>query len=134
MNQEFAIEVSGRSNKEEFLQALADGDAVFPTVLSLKLARTIRVQPETDTGEKQTFVNTTVLAACAQEMTMSRTTSVMQLERIMRSLTTMSAAILPAALNMLRPTAVYPLQVQYPVPDVGSQPCHKVWVRIKATK
>ena len=122
MNQKTALEVSGRSNKEEFLQALADGDAVFPTILSLKLSRTIKAQPETDTGEKQTSVNTAVLAACAQEMTMSRTTSVMQLVPIMRSLTTMSTAILPAALNMLRPT------------DLQAQPCHKVWVPISHKK
>ena len=135
MNEKTALEVSGLPNKEAFLQAVAEGDAVFPTILALKLSRRIKeVQSQTETEEKQTFVNTTVMAACAQDVTMSRTTTVQKLVPIMRSLTTMSAAILPAGLNMLRPTAAYPLQVQYPVPDLDPQPCHKVWVLIKATK
>ena len=135
MNEKIALEVSGRSSKEEFLQAVADGDAVFPTILSLKQSRRIKeVQSLGETDEKQTFVNTAVVAACAQDMTMPRSTTVKQLVPIMRSLTSMSTAILPAALSMLRSTAAYPLQVQYPVPDMDSQPCHKVWVLIKATK
>ena len=49
-------------------------------------------------------------------------------------MTTMSTAILPAGLAMLKSTAAYPLQVQYPVDGLETQPCHKVWVLIKATK
>ena len=133
--EKITLEVSGRSSKEEFLQALEEGDAVFPSILSLKISRRIKeVQSEAETDETQTFVNTNVIAACAQDVTMSRTTTVKQLVPIMRSLTTMSTAILPAGLNMLKSTAAYPLQVQYPVTDLDSQPCQKVWVLIKATK
>ena len=46
----------------------------------------------------------------------------------------MPTAILPAALNMIKATTLYPLLVQYPVPDLDSQPCHKVWVLLKATE
>ena len=135
MNEKIALAISGRASKEDFLQAVAEGDAVFPSILSLKFARTIKeVQSEGDFAEKQTFVNTTVIAACAQDLTMPRTTTVKQLVPILRSLTTISTAILPAALNMLKSSVAYPLQVQYPVPDMDSQPCQKVWVLIKATK
>ena len=135
MNEKIALEISGRSTKDEFMQAVAEGDAVFPSILSLKMSRRImEVQSEDDADDKQAFVNTTVIAACAQDVSMPRTTTVKQLVPILRSLTTMSTAILPAALHMLRTTAAYPLQVQYPVPDLDPQPCNKVWVLIKATK
>ena len=109
-------------------------EAVFPTILTLKLARSIRTVPDADTGETQTFVNTNVLDAQAQDMIMPRTTTILQLVPTLRSLTTMTDAILPAAFHMLKPTALYPLQVQYPVADLEAQPCQKVWVLIKATK
>ena len=125
---------SGHAIKESFLQAVKDGEAVFPTILTLKLARSIRTVPEADTGETQTFVNTNVLDAQAQDMIMPRTITILQLVPILRSLTTMTDAILPAALHMLKPTALYPLQVQYPVADLEAQPCQKVWVFMKATK
>ena len=46
----------------------------------------------------------------------------------------MSSAILPASLGMVMPSILYPLLVQYPVPDVPAQSCKKIWVLIKATK
>ena len=46
----------------------------------------------------------------------------------------MSTAILPVSLSMVMPSKLYPLLIQYPVPDMPAQPCKKVWVLIKATK
>ena len=103
--------------KESFLRAVKVGQAVFPTILTLKLARSIRTVPEADTGETQTFVNTNVLDAQAQDMIMPRTTTILLLVPILRSLTTKTDTILPAALHILKPTALYPVQVQYPVAD-----------------
>ena len=134
MNEKVALEVSGRDTKEEVLQALTDGDAIFPTVMTLKVARTIKVQSQAEHGDEQVYVNINVVAAAAQDTSMPRTTSIMQLVPILRSLTSMPNAILPTALNMLRPSTVYPLQVQYPVPDLNAQPCNRVWILIKATK
>ena len=135
MGEKVALELSSHANKEDFIHALEEGDAVFPTILSVKLVRMIReVQSENEPSEKQSFVNTTVLAAVPQDLTMPRTTTVKQLIPIMRSLKTMSIAILPATLTMLKSTAAYPLQVQYPVPELDAQPCQKVWVLIKAKK
>ena len=35
---------------------------------------------------------------------------------------------------MLMQSKLYPLVVQYPVPNLEAQPCKKIWVIIKATK
>ena len=42
MDEKTALSLSGRGNKEAFLQAVRDGDPVFPTVLSAKIVRKLK--------------------------------------------------------------------------------------------
>ena len=135
MGEKVALEVSGRDNKEDFLQAISDGDAIFPTIMSLKLSRRLKeVKSENEGGDPNVFVNITVLEAGAQDTSMSRTISVKQLVPVLRSLTTISTAILPATRSMLMSSAAYPMQVQYPMENLDPQPCQKVWMLIKVSK
>ena len=135
MGEKVALEVTGKTSKEDFIQGATDGESMFPTFVSCKVARKIKEgTANNEAGQKNSFVDITIVAACAQEPTMPRTTTVKQLVPVMRSLTTMSTATLAAALSMLRSTNAYPLSVQYPVPDLDPQLCHKVWILIRATK
>ena len=134
MPEKVALELSGVPTKDEFLRALADGDAVFPTILAVKLARRVKTQSQTQEYDEQTFVNMTVLSASAQDLDMPRTRTVMQLIPILRSFTALPTAILPASLSMLTPSNLYPMLVKYPETGLDPQPCHKAWVLLKAAK
>ena len=58
----------------------------------------------------------------------------MSLIGMLRASVTLSSAILPASLALAMPSKLYPLLVQYPVPDLPPQLCAKSWVLMKATK
>jgi hypothetical protein len=141
MNEKVALTVSGLANRDAFLRALVEGDPVFPTVASLKLARKIKYQErtegegDTNQGDEErstTFVNITILEAAPQDPAQRRTNTVRQLIPFMRSLTTLPAAILPAALHMLIQSNIYPCLVQYPSENLEPQACQKAWVIVKA--
>lgn len=137
MNQKVAFELSSYNDKDEFAKAYADGDPVFPTILSVKVARRIKIQEREITSgspEKQTFVNLTILAACTQDLAMARTKPSMFQLTLMRSFSLLSQAILPASFSMMLASNVYPLVVQYPIANLRPQPCSKVWMLLKATK
>ena len=138
MNERVALKLTNRDNKEELLQAIADGDSVFPTLLSVKTARKIKSGTHRNDGDEEplvtSFVNLHVVNASAQDWTFPRTQPTRQLIPIMRSFSTMSSAILPISLSMLVQSNLYPLLVQYPVENLKANPCNKVWVLIKANK
>ena len=79
MGEKVALELTGLKSKEDFLEAVSEGDAVFPTIVSLKLARKIKeIKSDGEEGESNVFVNITVIAATAQDYTMARTTTITQ--------------------------------------------------------
>ena len=144
MNEKHALELSGCKDKDHFIQSFNDGDPLFPSVLSIKVARKVKVlqpgdeEPLTQTGDveplTQTFVNYTVLAVSAQNVGLPRTEPSKELIGIMKSFSALSSAILPASPLMMMPPKVYPLMVQYPMDDLRPQPCQKVWMLLKATR
>ena len=133
MGEKVALELAGLKSKDDFLQALSEGDAPFPTIVSLKLARKLK-EIKSESEESNVFVNITVIAATIQDYTMTRTTTIRQVIPVLRTLTSMSSAILPTTRSMLTSSAAYPMQVQYPTQDLDAQPCQKVWILIKASK
>ena len=54
MNEKKALALSGRKDKDAFLQAVNDGDPVFPTVLSAKIVRKLKTltQEESTDGQR----------------------------------------------------------------------------------
>ena len=136
MDEKTALSLSGREDKDAFLQAVTDGDPVFPTVLSAKIVRKLKtLTQEESTNAKQdiTFVNNNIIEVSRQDTDVSRTNTCLGLIGILRTSAAMSTAILPVSLSMLVPSKLYPLVVQYPIPDMPAQPCKKIWVLIKAT-
>ena len=133
MGEKVALELAHLKSKDDFLQALSEGDAPFPTIVSLKLARKLK-EIKSESEESNVFVNITVIAATIQDYTMTRTTTIRQVIPVLRTLTSMSSAILPTTRSMLTSSAAYPMQVQYPTQDLDAQPCQKVWILIKASK
>ena len=134
MNGNIALSLSGRTDKEEFLRAVRDGDPVFPTVLSANIVRRLKTLAQDESNEINTFVNNNIVAASAQDTNVSRTSTCLSLIGMLRASATLSSAILPASLSMLMPSKLYPLLVQYQIANITAQSCKNVWVLIKATK
>ena len=136
MDEKTALSLSGSLDKDAFLQAVRDGDPVFPTMVSAKIVRKLKTVQREDNQQETptTFVNNHIIEVSRQDTELLRTDTCLNLIGILRTSAAMSSAILPVSLRMLMPSKLYPLLVQYPVPDVPAQPCKKVWVLIKATK
>lgn len=134
MNEKIALSLSGRANKDEFLQAVEDGDPIFPSIVSAKVVRKLKTTTRDEATEAQCFVNNNVVEISPQDMDKPRTATCLTLIGMLRASATLSDAILPASLSMMLPSKLYPLLVQYPVSDIPPQSCRKIWVLIKATK
>ena len=141
MDEKTALSLSGREDTDGFLKAVSDGDPVFPSMLSAKIVRRLKTVPQedesahdTDVKQGVTFVNNQIVEVSRQDTSVSRTDTCLTLIGMLRTSATMSSAILPASLGMVVPSKLYPLLVQYPVPDVPPQSCKKIWALIKATK
>ena len=137
MDEKTARSLSGHEDRCAFLQAVSDGDPVFPTVLSAKNVRklkTVTQEDSTSVRQETTFVNNHIIEVSRQDTDVSRTDSCLFLIDILRTSAAMSSAILPVSLRMVVPSKLYPLVVQYPLPDVPAQPCKQIWALIKATK
>jgi len=141
MDEKTALSLSGREDADGFLQAVSDGDPVFPSMLSAKIVRRLKTIPQgdesagvTDAQQEVTFVNNHIVEVSRQDTNVSRTDTCLTLIDMLRTSAAMSSAILPASLGMVMPSKLYPLLVQYPIPDVPPQSCKKIWVLIKATK
>ena len=79
-------------------------------------------------------MNNRIIEASRQDIDVSRTNTRLSLIGFLRTSAAMSSAILPVSLSMLTPSILYPLVVQYAVPEVPSQSCKKIWALIKATE
>ena len=137
LDEKTALSLSGHEDRCAFLQAVSDGDPVFPTVLSAKIVRklkTVTQEDSTSVRQETTFVNNHIIEVSRQDTDVSRTDSCLFLIDILRTSAAMSSAILPVSLRMVVPSKLYPLVVQYPIPDVPAQPCNKRWALIKATE
>ena len=132
MNEKTALSLNGRTDKEEFLRAVRDGDPVFPIVLSAESVRRLKTPPQEESNDINTFVNNNIVAASAQDTNVSRTSTCLSLIGMLRASATLSSAILPASLSMLMPSKLYPLLVQYLVAEIPAQSCKMVCVLIKA--
>ena len=73
MNEKTSLALSGYVSKEEFIQAVQDGDPVFPIVMSAKLARKIRSMEKDDGPASETYVNVNIIDASSQDFTYART-------------------------------------------------------------
>ena len=140
MDEKTALGLSGHINSEDFLRAVTDGDPVFPTVLSAKIVRKLKRVPQenedsVDSADQETtFVNNRIIEISVQDPAVSRTSSCLNLISMLRATACMSSAIFPVSLNMVMPSKLYPLMVQYPNSNLKASPCKKIWTIIKATK
>ena len=137
MDEKTALSLSGLKDKDSFLQAVKDGDPVFPSVLSAKIVRKLKRVSQEDATNAQpdtTYVNNHTIEVSRQDAGITRTTTCLSLIAILRTSASMSSAILPVSLSMLKYSKVYPLLVQYPIDDIPQQPCKKICVLIKASK
>ena len=129
MGEKVALQLSGLANKETFLRAVKDGDPVFPTLLSFKASRKVKLLEPGDASSLT--VNMQIVDARPQDVGLTRTQSVMDLVPIMKSFKSLTSAIMPATMAMLTSSTIYPLCVRYPGMD--AQPCNKAWVLLKTT-
>lgn len=136
MGEATALALSQHPDKEMFIQSIEDGDTVFPTVLSVKVARKVRRAADEEESEStvRKFVSLQIITAEPQPFNHARTQTALQLLPILRSFSGAAVAILPVAMFMLVPSNLYHLLVQYPVNDVEPQPCSKVWLLIKTSR
>jgi hypothetical protein len=134
MGEKIALALSGRDSKDEFTKAVSDGDPVFPTMLSVKIARRMKSMQNNEGSGSIQFISNIVIDACPQDTAVPRTQTSITLINVLRCSARMSGAILPASLSMMMPSKLYPLLIKYPDADLQPQPCSRVWVVIKATK
>ena len=133
-----ALTLSNLPDKETFLQAISDGDPVFPTIVSTKVVRKLVTEgkdtAETTDNAQPLVVYLNVVDAAPQTFENGRTAAALTLIPLLRSFSGLTSAILPATLSMTKSSSIYPLMVQYPCEGMSAQPCSKVWLVIKATK
>ena len=140
MDEKTALSLSGHGNAENFLQAVLDGDPVFPTLVSAKIVRKLkRVSQDNEdsveaTEQETTYVNNKIISISVQDLTVPRTLTCLDLISMLRATASLSSAIFPVSLNMLMPSKLYPLLVKYPKSNLMASPCKKIWTIIKATK
>ena len=134
MNEKTALALSGHDTKDEFIQAVRDGDPVFPSLMSAKLVRKIKTLNDEDGTPSETYVNINILEASPQEFTHARTESCVELIDMLRTKGITASSVLPASLGMIAQSKLYPLLVQYPVEGLAPVSCQKTWILIKATK
>ena len=104
-----ALQQIGLADKEDFLRAVRDGDPVFPTVLSFKASRKVKLL---DPGDASLLTaSRQIVNACPQDFGLARTQSVMDPVPIMKSFKGLTSAILPATMAMLTSSTIYPLCV-----------------------
>ena len=122
-----ALQLSGSSDTDAFVRSVTDGDPVFPTMLSVKISRKQRTVDGGADTPVNTYVNYTILDACAQPKGYVRSKTALELAPLLRHLSTMTSAIMPARLSMIVHSKAHPLSVQYKA-DVF--PCMKAWTVI----
>ena len=125
------LSLSNMPDKETFIKAVTDGDPVSPTIIAAKIARKVTTQSADDSSPS---VNLRIVDAAAQTLNQSRTQTSIGLIPLLRTFSGLTSAILPATIDMIVPSKIYPLVVQYPGTDVDAQPCSKIWLLIKATQ
>ena len=129
MPEPVALQLSAAEDREKFLRSVMDGDPVFPTTLSVKIARTQRTvgisadSAGADTSGN-TYVNYTIIDACAQLKDHVRSKSALELVPLLRHLSTMTSAVMPARLSMLVHSKAHPLSIRY---NTAQFPCMTAW-------
>ena len=130
-----ALQLSASTDRDAFIRSVTDGDPIFPTMLSVKIARKQRAVNNSggegaDTPEPQTantYVNYTILDACAQQKDHVRSKTALELAPLLRHLSTMTSAIMPARLSMIVHSKAHPLSIQY---NADVFPCMRAWTVI----
>ena len=123
MNEKTALALSGHDTKDEFIQAVRDGDPVFPSLMSAKLVRKIKTLNDEDGTPSETYVNINILEASPQEFTHARTKSCVELIDMLRTKGITASSVLPASLGMTTQSKLHPLLVQYPVEGLAPVSC-----------
>jgi len=98
-------------------------------MLSVKIASTQRTvsMPADSAGADtpdNTYVNYTIIDACPQPKDHVRSKSALQLGALLRHLSTMTSAVMPARLSMLVHSKAHPLSIQY---NTSQFPCMTAW-------
>ena len=116
MPEPVALQLSAAEDRGQFLRSVTDGDPVFPTMLSVKIARTQRTvsMPADSAGADtpgNTYVNYTIIDACPQPKDHVRSTSALVPGALLRHLSTMTSAVMRARLSMLVHSKAQPLNI-----------------------
>ena len=108
MGEKCALELAQIESKEKFLAATEESDPIFPTIISVKVARQVKTLQGRD---NQTFLQ--IVGAQPQTYSDPRTASSLQLIPLLWSFTGLSSGVLPGTLDSLRTSPLYPIGVQY---------------------
>ena len=129
MPETVALQLSAAADTDAFLRSATDGDPVFPTMLSVKIARTQRTvsMPADSAGadtHNNAYVNYTIIDACPQPKDHVRSKSALELGALLRHLSTMTSAVTPARLSAPVHSKAHPLSIQY---NTAQLPCMTAW-------
>ena len=126
MQEEAALELSGCSSKEEFIEKHADGTLWFPLVCSLKILRKRDAATreadgdasQADTGGSQASAeqpdyDAVIVEAGGQDLTQSPTMKSLLLIDLLAARMDAVDAFLPAALHMIQKSQLYALGVRF---------------------
>ena len=109
MPEAIALKLSAATDTAAFVRSVTDGDPVFPTMLSVKIARKQRTVTSAGTPGNtnavdgsgadtpgNTHVNYTIIDACEQRKDYVRSKTALELAPLLRHLSTITSAVMPA--------------------------------------
>ena len=132
-----ALDAPVMSLHAAFVRSVTDGNPVLPTMLSVKIARKQRTvtgagapgntNAADGTGADthgNTYVDYTLIGACEQRNDYVRSKSALELAPLLRHLSTMTSAVMPARLSMLVHSKAHPFSIRYTTAEL---PCMTAW-------